>query len=59
MDPVTVLLWIAVVAAGMAALVLLAFVGIVISSFFQALGENRRKQKAVTEAAERVLRRNG
>lgn len=58
MNPLDILLWIAVVVAGMVALVLLAFVGIIISSFFQTLREHRRKQKAVTEAAERILRRN-
>lgn len=59
MDPVNVLLWIAVISAGLVASILAVFAVLFGIGLVLALTEKRRKRAAVAEAAERILRQNG
>lgn len=59
MNPLDILLWIAVVVAGSAAIVAATIAVLLIVGMVHGVMENRRKQRAITKAAERIIKQHG
>lgn len=59
MNPLDILLWIAVVVAGSAAIVSATIAVLIIVGMVHGVMENRRKRRAITKAAERIIKQHG